>query len=161
MNGFKHWFKHWFDIIILAIIEIIYLSAWFPHTDLYGKDLGVDAEYWNIIVPLSKDTFLASIVALSILLPSTFAILYYILQNEDRQKDYVKDAITSFSYASYAFILSIACAVIDMAYMPMKLKLNVNITLNWVILFFAITHFIAFFLGVVKFFRGSRYLFKH
>jgi hypothetical protein len=161
MIRFKNWLRHWWDIVIFIFVESIYLSKWLPKTNWFEEnDITVNEEFWKIVVPLSKDSLVASIVAISILLPSTVAILYYIPKNADTNQIYIKNAITSFSYASYIFILSLLLAIIDLAFMPMRLKLYQNITLDWVIAFYATTHYLLFLLGVFKLLRGLMYLFK-
>ena len=170
MNKFKciincwKWknFKHWIDVLASILLEFFYLRHYLPQTNFYEKlaEKKITEEIWHTLVPVSQNILIGSVIAISILLPSTIGLMYYLLQNKDIKQQIVKDAITSFYLASLIFLISLLLAVVVMGFMPMRLELKVNPTKDWVLLTWATMHFTAFALGVFKLFRGGFYIRK-
>lgn len=153
--------KHWWDVIIFVIgIPALYLSSWLPATNLF-KDTSVEnIEFWQVLTSLTKDTVQSTVVATSILFPSSIAILgflYHFVRNKQKkvQDVWLQDAFISFYHATFALVISLGFAIFNMTHVLMKLELKVSISHNWVVLTLGIIQFTFFFLGVWKMCRGA------
>lgn len=147
--------KHWIDIVIFVFIEFIYLLTWWSEFD----EKKISAELWKMVIPLAKDSISAGITATSILLPSTIAIMAYLL-GKNNITIHFKDSIYELYLATLFFIISLCVAIFNFTHFPIQLTENVHISFNWIIGILAITQFLSLALGIIKLFRGAYYLMK-
>lgn len=147
--------KHWIDVLLVILYVAIVVIVWKPEID--SKPIHPPA-LWDAVTTLTKDTIQTGIIATSILLPASIAVLgflYHISQTGTKEKNSIKDISTYFLHASVFFVISLGLAVLNMTHIPLRLKWQVDISRNSIIFVLAVGQFASFFLGILKMLLGG------
>lgn len=150
--------KHWIDVAIFIVIAVILILIWRP--DIDSKPIHPSA-LWDAVTTLTKDAIQTGIIATSILLPASIAVLgflYHVSQTPTNKQNSIKDISTYFLYASVFFVISLGLALLNMTHLPLRLKWGVDITRNSMIFVLAVGQYASLFLGIWKMLLGGIYI---
>jgi hypothetical protein len=147
--------RHWIDVPVIIFITVVYIKRWLPKFD--GQQ--ISAELWQVVIPLAKDSIMASMTATSIFFPTTIGIMAYLLGRADKDKN-MRDSVKQLFHASVCFIFSLGFAIWIFTHLPIRVEMNLNIAYHHVLGPLAIVHFFLLAFGMWKLLRASFYLWR-